>query len=326
MSGNSFEKIDYRLRPAKAVERKMISFAMQKLNSFCELSKYQYIGFGSTSFQDHILFHRDLGITKLISIEKSGKKERFNFNKPFHCIEIEFGQSTDILPNVNWKDRTILWLDYDGKINSNCLSDVRTFFTSALSGSVFILTINADAKAYGENNEIREENIGSLIGENRLPIPNKPINYSAVNLHSTLKRVFDTEINSAISIRNGGLNDKDKISYKPLFNFKYADGANMLTIGGLLINNSDLAQYNKANFNELSFVKTNNDIFKISIPSLTLKEIRFLNSQLPTGIDDEGIFVDAVLESNDPCLSKEDIIKYSKIYNYFPVFTESLVF
>ena len=46
---NSFEKINYSLRPSKSIERKMIIPFLSKLNNFDELANYHYIGFGSIS-------------------------------------------------------------------------------------------------------------------------------------------------------------------------------------------------------------------------------------------------------------------------------------
>ncbi|MCZ4318754.1 hypothetical protein O4H26_07115 [Aequorivita viscosa] len=326
MSNNSFENINYSLRPAKAVERKMISFALQKLNNFSDLSEYQYVGFGSTFFQDHIIFHKDLGISKLISIEKSGKKERFNFNKPYHCVEIQFGQATDILPKINWKDKTILWLDYDKIMKSTYLSDVATFFSSAISGSVFLLSLNVNPDSYGENNKKRKLKIEETLGEEKIPLGSKNIDFANNNLYKILKKIIDNEIYSTLSKRNGGLKKEDKFKFRPLFNFKYADGARMLTVGGILVKTNDDLIFSKANFQELSFIKTGADPFEIEIPSLTHKEIKFLNSQLPAGIDVNGSYVDSIVQSNDPLIPKNDIVNYSKIYKYFPVFTESLNF
>ena len=67
---SSYQKINYSIRPAKSAERKMLCELIQHLSVFHKLSDYQYIGFGSTYFTDFSLFHRNLGINKMISIEK----------------------------------------------------------------------------------------------------------------------------------------------------------------------------------------------------------------------------------------------------------------
>ena len=116
----SYKKIDYRLRPAKNVERKMLAEAFNRLSKFAPVNSYRYIGMGSLYFSDFILFHRSLGFQKMISIEaeeKEPQQERFKFNKPFNCVDIKFGFTSKILPNLNWDTRDVIWLDYDGKLN-----------------------------------------------------------------------------------------------------------------------------------------------------------------------------------------------------------------
>lgn len=320
---SSFKKINYSLRPAKAVERKMISFALKKLNRFENLSNYQYIGFGATTFHDFVLFHKDLGINKMISIEVSGNKQRFDFNKPFHCIEMKYGDSQSILPSVSWGQKTILWLDYDKLISSSSLDDVITFFSSAVSGSVFLLTLNCEPEAYGTDNEQRREKIANDIGIDNLHFGNKMIDFSSKNLPNTLHKIINSKINSTLINRNGLLSNGNQLVYEQLFNFHYADGVKMLTIGGMLVNVADKKLFDLVQFDEYSFIKRNEEVFSIDVPILTTKEIRFLNSKLPNGISEDGIFLVPVPNSVNPNLPSTDIQKYSKIYSFFPLYTEA---
>ena len=43
----SYQKVNYALRPAKNIERKMICEALRQLSGFCLVETYRYIGFGS---------------------------------------------------------------------------------------------------------------------------------------------------------------------------------------------------------------------------------------------------------------------------------------
>lgn len=320
---SSFRKINYSLRPAKAVERKMISFALKKLNRFENLSNYQYIGFGATTFHDFVLFHKDLGINKMISIEVSRNKQRFDFNKPFHCIEMKYGDSQSILPSTDWRQKTILWLDYDKLINSSHLDDVITFFSSANSGSAFLLTLNCDYELYGKENEDRRQKITDEIGTENLHFGNKLIDFSPNNIPNTLYKIINNKINSTLINRNGPLKAEDKLCYEQLFHFHYADGVKMLTIGGMLLNVTDKELFDSVQFDEYSFIKRNEEFFNIEVPVLTTKEIRFLNSQLPNGITDDGDFVIPIHTSVNPNLPISDIQKFSKIYSFFPLYTEA---
>src|SRR4051812_32120603 len=111
----SYERINYALRPAKSVERKMMVEAFRRLSEFRLVDTYRYIGFGSTYFADFQLIHKSLNIQAMKSIERDVEnRARFEFNKPFRCIEMEFGESNLVLPTLPWADiPTIAWLDYD---------------------------------------------------------------------------------------------------------------------------------------------------------------------------------------------------------------------
>src|SRR5947208_3271845 len=95
--GSYPRRINYALRPAKSIERKMLTEAFGCLASFGRVSAYRYVGFGSPFFSDFILFHRTLGINNMISIEQDvDHRERFAFNRPFSCIQLEYGSSNEI--------------------------------------------------------------------------------------------------------------------------------------------------------------------------------------------------------------------------------------
>ena len=132
----SYRQVNYALRPAKSVERKMLNETFRCLTPFSRVGTYRYIGFGSNFFSDFILFHRSLGISNMTSIEHDKPaRERFRFNLPFHCVELKFGESGEILPRLDWNIRTLLWLDYDRPLDLEVLADVELFCASAISGS-----------------------------------------------------------------------------------------------------------------------------------------------------------------------------------------------
>ncbi|MEM7374447.1 MAG: O-methyltransferase [Bacteroidota bacterium] len=323
----SFEKINYSLRPGKAVERRMICYALRKLESFGSLSEYQYIGFGSTFFYDFILLHKELGIYHLTSIEgESAKEDRFHFNKPFHCIDLRIGHSNETLPEIDWSRRTVLWLDYDSKLLEDQFQDISTFFTEAQPGSVFLMTINCQGSAYGKDNEDCLLNLAASLGEDRIPLESKLSKFSGSELPKTLKEIVENEIHSILNELNGVLASKEKIEYIPLFYFIYRDGAKMMTIGGIVVNPETKQFFDQANFFELDFIYDDGTPFRIVVPNITLKEIRFLNSQLPNGIDNNGNFVDnELVDTLKPMIPSRDILNYKRIYKFFPVFSETFL-
>jgi len=66
----SYRIINYALRPAKAIERRMLCAAFERLHPFQRIQDYRYVGFGSIYFSDFQLLHRQLGITDMLSIER----------------------------------------------------------------------------------------------------------------------------------------------------------------------------------------------------------------------------------------------------------------
>jgi hypothetical protein len=129
---SSFRSVDYSVRPAKAAERKMLCDLFRRLEPFGRTDTYRYVGFGSIYFTDFQLFHQSLAISDMISIEKEESNwPRFKFNLPFRCVDLRLGHSNSILPSLDWEKRTLLWLDYDGKLTEEVLADLATFCARA---------------------------------------------------------------------------------------------------------------------------------------------------------------------------------------------------
>jgi hypothetical protein len=335
---SSYEQINYSLRPAKAIERKMLCEAMRRLSVFAHLDTYRYVGFGSPYFSDFTLIHKSLGINKLISIERDAhNSERFYFNQPYSCIDIHFDESTNVLPKLDWKGLTILWLDYDKPLHSPMFQDIASFFSKANAGSMFIISINVqpDRLPPSENQDnlkdLKQHRINCLVnrvGRNKLPIDIDKYNLAGEKYRNVIGQIVIDQIYEELKIRNGAIGDKSqKLLFRQTFNFAYSDNAQMLTIGGILYEESQHGLIESMKLNQLNFISDNSNCFEISVPNLTFKEIRSLDSNLPDNINVKlGKLKTRVKpKSKMPKLSREDIINYSKIYRYFPTFAESNV-
>jgi len=315
----SYERIDYNLRPAKSIERKMLCEAFRRLLSFSDLTEYRYVGFSSVFFSDSSLIHKSLGLTDLISIEKEEKdKGRFRFNRPYKCIRLRFGDANDVLPTISWAKKIILWLDYDYKFNESMLTDIGTFISRAQTGSVILLTmdVTSDNLQREKRDKSRYEQLTERINKAKIPIDVEEKDLDNVNYPRVCYNIVNNDIEEILARRNGGLENKYKLVYKQLFNFIYKDGSSpMLSIGGIIYSNNDKDKINKCNFERLEFIKSEKDKYepyKISVPKLTFREMRYLDKILPSGKRENLRF-----------LSKEMIEDYSKIYRFFPNFVEA---
>lgn len=328
----SYRLINYSLRPAKSVERHMLCDAFLRLHPFAKVTDYGYVGLGSIYFSDFALFHRMLGIHKMLSIEKdSCNQSRFNFNKPYRCINMDYRSASDALPQVDWSRRLIVWLDYDSHLTQEVLSDICSVCTRISSGSALVVTVNATPDMdpskmaqddyrvkTGREYEINEYRLWMLQQrlEGNVPqdVTGKDLRLSG--LAKVSHRIISNAVHSTMASRNIALDGLDKLSYAQLFNIQYSDGAQMLTTGGVFYSKREEDRYVSCGFDDLGFIRNADDPYIIKVPCLTFKEIRRLNELLPHCRLEE-ISVDGV--------TQDEIRQYAEIYRYFPIFTEALV-
>lgn len=312
----SYEKFHYGLRTAKNIERKMICEALHRLSAFDRLDAYRYVGFGSAYFSDFILVHKSLGIADLVSIEKDEEKAaRFQFNCPFSCVRIEMGLSTDILPSLSWTKKTILWLDYDLSLRDLVLADVAFFCSNAAPGSVLLVTVDVQQGEDKEDDLDRLQRLEKRLAQDKLPPELRAKDLGGQWGTAAVSRsIIDNEISQQLHARNGTLSSEEMILYEQLFNFHYADGAEMLTVGGIVYESRQTQRLARCAFENLDFVRRKGEPFLIEAPALTYRELRHLDSQLPAG--DSGV-LDA------PGLRPRDIENYRRLYRHFPTFAEA---
>lgn len=319
MSG-SYEKIDYRLRPAKSVERKMFAEAFRRLSPFARVDMYRYVGFGSLYFSDFSLFHKLLGFKDMVSIEDvtdPTKQKRFEFNRPYNSIQMKFGVSQTVLPKLSWEPRTIFWLDYDTSLTPSILDDISMVCSKAASGSILIVTVciprpRADAGDANGDGDSPLESLKKRIGPDRVPPNLLNRDLAGWGTARVFRTIISNQIEEALNHRNGILPSAAKLNYEQLFNFHYADGMKILTVGGVLFDEGQRSIFNHCNFHELDFYRKDEEPYEIDPPLLTFREMRALERDLP--------------ECENPAelpLSSSDIGRFKKVYRYFPTFAET---
>ncbi|WP_414551918.1 O-methyltransferase [Anabaena sp. CCY 0017] len=319
----SYSRINYSLRPAKAVERKIICDSLRCLSPFGELTTYRYVGFGSTYFSDFILFHKSLHIEDMISIEKDkDAKKRFDFNKPFGCIKIKYGDSYEVLPTIEWNKKSIVWLDYDSPLETSILDDIDTLTSKLVSGSVLIVTVSAEpdrppAEGLSQDgiDKFREDKLHKRLPNEKIPIDVKPIDLTGQKLAHLYQRIINNQLQQSVSIFNSARSENQKLNCKQIFDFRYADGSRMLTVGWLFFEKSDYNLTKECKFSN-KFNTIEDNPYEIKVPNLTLKEIRYLDSQMPT---DDCNTVERI------CIPLKDVKSYAELYKYFPAFAEMIM-
>ncbi len=319
--------INYNLRPAKNIERKMIRDVLLRMGVFLPLHKYQYIGFGANYFTDFYLFHKYLHIKKMISIEGDiGNKKRYEFNKPLRCIDLKFGLSNEILPEIPINGNTIIWLDYDGLLDESCLIDVTTVASAADTGTVLLISYNSrplkskeleDRYSSESLKDRPKKYLTDLFGgDSFIPYDatfkglSKWLDYSKL-----LGEVVRNSLKSRLSISNRGATEK--LLFKQIFNFNYKDGVEMSTLGFVFYKEGSGKIINECSVESFDFCTELKEPYTIEVPNLTLKEIKHINESMPPnsknlrGIKKKGI------------IPPKDLEAFSKIYKYMPNYQDS---
>ncbi len=211
----SFEKIDYTIRPAKCIERKMIGEMIGSLRAFQPINEYVYIGLGSTFFTDFVLYHKMFGIHDMFSIEKEEtKRQRIEFNIPFECIKVQYGETTDVLSRLNWQSPSIVWMDYDKGIDYRKQDDIIFLSQNLQSSSLLMVTVRTentdfDKRKSPPNLDVRLESLRDSL-HNKIPDLTK---YEVGDLGKAIQIIFTAAISEALAQANSGKPEVEKINF-----------------------------------------------------------------------------------------------------------------
>lgn len=309
----SYRTIDYRVRPAKHAERLMISDTLARLK-FGTVESYQYVGLGSVYFSDFVLFHRRLGIRKMVSIEREVQDtQRFLDNRPFSNIEILWGSTTTQLQHVDLTLRSIVWLDFEDPLNREMLDDLRSVVSRAVSGTAILMTIQCSPAAQDLRNPRKVvDSLAESLGRERIDVGLNDERLLGWGTAEVYREIVLNDIAVALAQRNGNRPAAQHLKFEQIMNFHYKDGAYMQTIGGVLFDSGQRPIFDQCAFSDLDFYRPDNSAFRIDVPKLTAREVKVLEAQLP---------MDGADELNVGSMPKRDAEWFRKIYRYFPSFS-----
>jgi hypothetical protein len=296
-------RVDYRVRPAKHVERLMLADGLRRLHVFHPLSAYRYIGMGAQFFVDFSMFHRMLGINLMTSLESdSALFERCVFNRPFDSVTVTPGASWDLFASMDFAEPTIVWMDYTGKLDRRMLGDVDTLILRLPPTSLILVTVNVDVDQVGEPPIGRRASLEERVGATAVPHGVSDSDLDGWNNASVARQIFDEQVRTSIVSR------ADDTKYMQLFNFNYRDSARMLTVGGILWRDEDAPKMVLANWQTLDAFRPASDALSIELPTLTMRELAHLDKQLPT----DGSAISC------PGLNAQELESYASFYRYYP--------
>ena len=305
---NSPKIINYETRPFKFTERKMLLSTFVRLCSYYKFP-YQYIGFGGLAFTDFKLFHKELHVEDMHSIEGGEfSNERLEFNRPYSFIQIYKELSTSALAKIDLTKKSIIWLDYDGALDNYMFDDLALLMKKLPEGSIYLMTCNRELKSdSGDLYSVEKfrEKFGS-----KAPFELRAANFSGEESYKTIRKMFTTHISNIIKDRN---RNDENVRFQQLCNIRYEEnrGARMYTFGGIITHNS--TTLDNLNLHGFDFIRTNEDLYKIEIPNITFKEEIYINQHV-------GLSEKIDLLRKGKIVSDRDIDKYITVYKFLPNF------
>lgn len=275
---------------------------------------FQYTGMGSIYFIDYILFHKFLGLDKMVSVEASPKVEkRVSFNRPFRLVQVKMARVGDYIPELSSDRKHILWLDYDSVLSAWQLQDIALAGTYLSQGSILLVTVDVEPPLKPEH--------GGTPSEWRKYFEDIAYDYVDPGWTDESFALSNlAKLNAEIIVRafQTGLVGRPYVEILPLFNFEYADGHKMITVGGMVASETEKHQVAASRLPGTVYYRGSFELepYRIRVPRLTRKERLFLDSQMPA--PDGWVPKDFELDL-------ADIRAYSEIYRFFPAYAELLL-
>ncbi|MFA6401068.1 MAG: O-methyltransferase [Salinivirgaceae bacterium] len=304
---NSPKFLNYETRPLKFTERKMLLACLQRICNYYG-NDYQYIGLGGLAFTDFKLFHKELHINNLYSIE-GGKfsGERLAFNSPYSFIKILKTNTTDAFNKIDLTKKSLIWLDYDGALENYMFDDIQALFKKLPAGSVYIFSCNRELKENKTKKEYTKEEFREEFG-NRTPFKIDNQDFSIERSSLTIRKMLKAEIETILQERN--LIEDSELEFKQIFNIHYQEnrGAKMFTYGGVLTKKATLID--EFGLKAFDFLTLDECTFELVVPNITRKEFELIDKNLN---EHEKLLAQNIV-------AKDDVEKYQKIYKYVPHF------
>lgn len=287
----------WQFRPAKQILRLMTIDVMRRLSAFRPLHEYRYVGLGGYEFVDFDLVRRALGVHRMTSIESSGKAQRFEFNRPFPDIELKFGTSNDLLPEVALDEPVIVWMDYCVPVRDDVLRDVLLLGQQLLPGSMLIISVNATVAEDGK----RISTLQDRVTKARIPMGiDAEHDLDGWRTADVQRRVLAAELRQAMAGRPA--------RFEQLINVHYRDTQRMQAWGGIIVDAATDAQFHAADYRSLPQVRTGADALTINVPVLTAREVLRLEEQLVAGAPAPKL----------PWLKDSECDSFAELHRWYP--------
>jgi len=310
--------ISYDLRPSKQTERRIL-IDILKLGADCGLPirDYRYVGMGANRFYDFIMVHRDLGISRMVSLEHDAQMfKRAEYNCPFKFIKVQNQSANLFLTNEHHDNPEVLWLDYDGALNRDVVTDIAAIGDRACRGDFAFVTVYGAAPKWAVNLTPKDRKLGleERFGDLANVVELKELDDAGFDL-ATLKLIHAAFTN-AFAQRTEG-------KFQKLLSASYSDSVRMVTYGGAFLPKGTATDYVAKLRTAMPFLKiSSNQPYLVPSFPYTDKE-RSLLDRAATASTRRRSSERALLASFG--ITEKDIDAYGEVIRYIPRYIESAI-
>lgn len=291
------EALPYRLRPHKAVDRRLFLDLLSRWERWQPLDRHVYVSMAGYTMEDQKLVHRLVGIDRLLAFDRNSDiVDRQMFNRPTHEARCVVASADEITADIDLAVRSagiddasgyVVWLDYTSPAQiGEQLREFRTLAAQLAPGDIVRVTVNAAPQSWGrqrrdddrvEGQELREvlrgriyEMLRTRLGDALAP-EIEPNMLDDEGLASALARAFGISANRAVRPTSGR-------RLVPLSIVRYADGLQMLSITAALVEDANIgAMRERLGLDAWPFsVSEWSDVRFIAVPDLTIRERLYL--------------------------------------------------
>jgi hypothetical protein len=210
----------------------MLIDALRRLSSDgFRIASYQYTGMGSVHFYDFSLLHRYAGIGRMLSVEASRAiRNRVKFNCPYALIDVRIAKIGSIIRELPEELDHLVWLDYDSIIQTSYLADISQVVSHCRPGSIVLVTVDVEPPKNARGSKDIRDYFQAQFRE-LLPPNQKLVDFSPKNLPGLNAQLIWRALQRGLSGHEG-------VAFQLLFNFLYRDGHRMITLGGMIVDDS----------------------------------------------------------------------------------------
>jgi hypothetical protein len=320
--------IPYHLRQNKAIDRNLFIDLLARIGRYRNISDYKFVGFGGAFLEDFKQLHASLRIEGMVSLERSEiVAARQKFNQPYSGVVTLKKTSGEYLNECDFEEQTIVWFDYTTPAELAIqLSEVELLVRKLYPDDIFKVTFNASTEPLGKpggNVSIQEFRLARLLERAGV--------YAPAGLDAddvTYKWYPRTLLRCIESAAKRGMDTKPRSIIEPLAAFSYADGQQMVTFTGIILDRQDREPFlTSTRLRHWPFRCSGwGDLTSISVPQFSAKERMYIESRLPGETNAKQLIADLGYYVGDDETEGEELMSnFVRYYRMYPWYSRVMI-